>query len=355
MMARTGRAPLVIAAAAALILITASSAVGWRIVGGLQGQDQSNGDTQALSAVLGVARHADALALLGAVESNLGMTRDSVIAGRAAIAEHEAELDEQMSILAGGDYAARVENLAEQVGLLTSNVDLIEAGRPELLRAILAGEAKRVELRDAASRNLTLALTNSVDNQTYYMMTGRSEFRDTEADSLNNLEVLRFRHFNTLASATTNGYLVLQSASRMTDPTLVTSLEEAFDSERHRARLSMEFLSAEGGPEIDESVIPLAEQLFQTGPDPINYFDEIRARLSLAVAERELIALNQQILDRLGAEIDGLVEEIQRNAASEADQSDRAASTAGTILLGIAIVGLIATLAVVRHLATGAR
>lgn len=353
MMARTGRAPLIVAITVALVLVTASSAVAWWMVRDLHGQDQSNRDTQMLSAVLGMSRHADALALLGAVETNLGMTRDSVIAGRAAIAEHKAALDEQMSILAGGNYTARVNNLAEQVALLTSNVDRIEAGRPDLLRALLAAETNRVELIDTVSRKLTIALTNSVDNQFYYMMTGRSEFRETGEDIVDESELTRLRRLSTLGSAAGTGFLALQSANRMTDPTLVTTLEEVFDSTRQQAKRSIEYLSANGGPDIDESVVPLAERLFQIGPDPINYFDEIRARLSMAVAERELIAANQQILERLGAEIDGLVQEIQRNAASEADQSDQATSTAGAILLGIVIVGLIATLAAARHLASG--
>lgn len=350
MTARTGRGPLAIAAA--LILITASSAVGWWVVGDLRGQDQSSSDTEMLVAVLGVSRNADTLALLGAVESNLGMTRDSVIAGRAAVAEHKAHLDEQMAILAGGNYAAAVENLADQVALLTSNVDRIEAGRPDLLRALVAGETNRQELREAQT-DLTVSLSNSIDNQFYYMMTGRSEFRDTESDGMNQTELLRLRATDALMAATASGFVGLQAANRMTDPSLVTSIEETFDSARHRAIRNAEFLAADGGPDVDESIFLSMERLFQPGLDSVDYFDEIRARLSMAVVERELIALNQQILERIGAEIDGLVDQMRQNAASEADQSDQAASTAGAILVGIAIVGLIATLAAVRYLVSG--
>ena len=350
MTARVGSGPIKAVTILSLLIVLASVG-GWLATGDLAGGDESNADIQALAAVLEITRHSDALALIGAVETNGTMTRESVIASRRAIAEHKAQLTEQMAILEGGRFAARAETIKEQVGLLVSNVDRIEAGRPDLLRALLAGEVNRQELSAATTRGLVPALTASVDNQFYYMMTGRSEFRDAvAADPLDRTELLRYQHLNSLQRSVGIGHLSLAAAYRMLDPTLVTSVEEAFDSAAQRARRDIEFLSADGGPDMDDSVIPLAEGLFPTDAAQVNHFDEIRERLSMAVAERELIALNHQVRDRLEAEIDGLVEEIEQSAAGSADESEQAASTAQAVLIGIAIAGIIATLVGARHL-----
>jgi len=350
MTARLGSAPIR-AITVLSLLVTLASVGGWLATGDLRSGEGPNADIQALAAVLEVSRHSDALALIGSVETNGNMTRESVIASRAAIAEHKTQLNEQLAILEGGRFPARVERIINQVGLLVSNVDRIEAGRPDLLRGLLAGEINRQELSAATTRELVPALTASVDNQFYYMMTGRSEFRDrTTDDPLDQTEMLRYEHLTSLQRSVGIGHLSLAAAYRMLDPTLVTSVEEAFDSAAQRATRDIEFLSADGGPEMDESVIPLAEGLFQTGAPQVNRFDEIRARLSMAVNERELIALNHQVLDRLDVEIDGLVEEIRQSSAVTADESERATSTAQAVLIGIAIAGIVATLVGVRHL-----
>ena len=350
MTARAGSTPIKAITVLSLV-ITLAAVGGWLATGDTTGSDEPDAGIQAMAALLEVTRHSDALALIGSVETSGNMTRESVLASRAAIAEHKTRLTEQMAILEGQGFTARVERIGDQVGLLASNVDRIEAGRPDLLRALLAGEINRQGLSAATTRELVPALTASVDNQFYYMMTGRSEFRDTAAaDPLDEEELLRYRHLTSLERAVGVGHLSLAAAYRMLDPTLVTSVEEAFDSAAQRAKRDIEFLSTDGGPEIGESVIPLAEDLFQLGATGVNHFDEIRTRLLMAVVERELIALNQQLRDGLEAEIDGLVEEIKHSASISADESGQATSTAQAVLIGIAIAGIIATLVGIRHL-----
>ncbi|MDE0600789.1 MAG: hypothetical protein OXI56_03225 [bacterium] len=350
MTARVAAAPMKAIVALSLI-VTLASVGGWLATGDLTGADTPDADVQALAAVLEVSRHSNALALIGSVETNLNMTRESVIASRTAVAEHKTRLSEQMAILDGGRYAARMERIRDQVGLLVSNVDRIEAGRPDLLRALLAGTRNSQELNMLTVRELQPVLNTSVDNQFYYMMTGRSEFRDaTTGDPLTREEFLRYHHLTSLQRSVTVGHLVLAAAYRMPNPPLVTSVEGGFVSAAQRAERDIEYLSAHGGPEMDGSVIPLAERLFQMDAAGSTAFDEIRARLSRTVIEGELIAINHQVQVRLDAEIDGLVEEIKHSAAVSADESEQAASTAQAVLIGIAIVGIIATLVGVRHL-----
>lgn len=353
MTARVGTAPMKVIVALSLVVALASVG-GWLATGDLAGDDASDADIQALAAVLEVSRHSNALALIGSVETNLNMTRESVLASRAAVAEHKTGLSEQLAILDGGRYAARMERIKDQVGLLVSNVDRIEAGRPDLLRALLAGTLSGQELGLLMARELHPALTTSIDNQFYYMMTGRSEFRDAATgDPLSREELLRYHHLVTLQHSVTVGHLALAAAYRMPNPPLVTNVEGGFVSASQRAEKGIEFLSAHGGPEIDASVIPLTERLFQTDAAGSTAFDEIRARLSRAVIERDLIAINHQAQAGLDAEIDGLVEEIKHSAAVSADESGQAASTAQAVLIGIAIAGIIAVLVGVRHLRAG--
>jgi len=243
MTARVGSAPLKVIVALSLV-VTLASVGGWLATGDLTGDEAPDADVQALAAVLEVSRHSNALALIGSVETNLNMTRESVIASRTAVAEHKTRLSEQLAVLDGGRYAARMEKIREQVGLLVSNVDRIEAGRPDLLRSLLAGTRNSQELNMLTVRELQPALNTSVDNQFYYMMTGRSEFRDAATgDPMNREELLRYHHLASLQRSVTVGHLILAAAYRMPNPPLVTSVEggvrfrRSTRQERHRIPL----------------------------------------------------------------------------------------------------------------------
>ena len=336
--------PLVLAALGASGAIIALAIVGWLFIGNLDDRTQANNDVEVLDAGLAVARHASSLAATGAVESNVTMTRDSVIAARAAIAEDKADLSNQLALLEGKGYDVRVGFIREQVDLLTATIDQIENGRPDLLRAILAGEQNRQRLAQATSRELSPALITSLDNQLYFMLTGRSENRPrvaTGAEAFSHEEFVRFAHLNTLSLSVGIGHSSLVAASSMRDPTLVTTVEEAFDTSAQRAEESIAFLAEDGGYELDPRVVPLSRALFEAGTGDGNYFDALKIRLAMAVQERDLIAESDRILAGLQAEIDALVNDVQQTSTDRKADSDQTASTGRMVMLIVGIVGVV--------------
>jgi len=117
----------------------------------------------------------------------------------------------------------------------------------------------------------------------------------------------------------------LSAAFRVQDPTLIPTLEEAFDSAAQRAREALEYLSVDGGPELDPQVIPLATDLIDAGTGPGNEFDQLKTRLSMALVERRLISSSAGILATLETEITGLVEDVNRSIVSSAERTEQAA------------------------------
>ena len=64
----------------------------------------------------------------------------------------------------------------------------------------------------------------------------------------------------------------------------------------------------------------------------------------MAVRERELIAESRQIHAGLQAELDGLVDDVQRRSAAAKDDSSQVASTGRIVVLIIGIVGAVGAL-----------
>ncbi len=335
-------APLIIILSA-LIVVVAMTLAGWIVIGNLNNQTQDEDHFQTIEAVSSLARYSISLAATGAVESNVDMTRESVIALRNSIAGDKAALGQLLASLMGKGYDDRVSRIKEHIDLLISNVDKVEAGRPDLLRAMLAGEQNRQRINASATRQLIPAVAGSMDDQFYFMVTGRSDSSNgssTVASAFTQEEFTRYTHMSILMRSIGVAHSYLSIASRMNDPTLLTFVEEAFDSAAQRIERSIEYLSENGGPYLDPHVIPLSRQLMVAGAGQGNYFDALRTRLGMAIEEQELIASNAGILDNLQAEIDALVQDIQRDYDASKEDSMQAASTGRAIVLTTGIVGL---------------
>ncbi len=338
---------MIILAFVAVVAIVASTVAGWVIVGNLGDSGDNDTNTEVLAAGLAVGRHASALNSVSSVASNFTMTRESVLASRTSIANHKEELTRQLANLDGKGFDNNVARIRQQVDLLTSQVDRIEQARPNLLRAMLAGEQSRQRIVQSTSKQLIPSIVDSIDGQFYYMATGRSDVRadtDDPAVRLSDEEFLRYVRISNLLTAVSGGQYSLLIASRMLDPMLVTNLEEGFGTASQRAVKSLEFLAANGGPEMHPSVVPLTQQLIDAGAGQNNFFDALKSRLSMAVAEQDLIEANQQVLDQLNAEIDALVEEVMQESESSSDNVASSASTGRTTIVIIGVAGLVVIL-----------
>ena len=348
-------APLLIGALGALAIIIASAVVGWLVIDNLEAQNQSSGDAEILADIAAVNKLSGMLASAGAsVATNARMTPESIAEARTAIASNEAQLAERLLGLEGRGYDGRVERIGQQVDFLTANVSRIEDERPALLEAVLAGERSWQQLLFSTNRKLLPAISSSLDNQFYYVMTGRSDFRGAEpaaSSTLSEEEYLRYWHLATLMEWTFSAHRSLLAAnlSSQDDPTRLANNEESFDTAAQRMEHSIAYLAMKGGPDLHPEVIPLANRLLAAGAGENSALDDMRLRASMVARERQLIQANRQILAGLQGEVDGLVEEVKQSSAAAAGRYGQAVSNGRIIILVIAIVGIVGTLLVAGY------
>ena len=347
-------APLLIGALGALAIIIASAVAGWLVIDNLEAHNRSSGDAEILADIAAVNKLSGTLASAASVATNARMTPESTAAARAAIASNEAQLSERLLGLAGRGYDGRVERIRQQVALLTANVSRIEDERPALLAAILAGERSWQQLLFSTNWKLLPVISSSLDNQFYYVMTGKSDFRDAApaaSGTLSEEEYLRYWHLATLMEWTFSAHRSLLAAnlSSQDDPTRLANNEESFDTAAQRMEHSIAYLAENGGPDLDPEVIPLANRLLAAGAGENSALDAMRLRASMVARERQLIAANRQVLAGLQGEVDGLVAAVQQSSAAAAGRYGQAASNGRIIILVIAIVGIVGTLLVAGY------
>ena len=335
---------IVLSTVGALIAIVAVTVAGWLAIDGLV-DDDAEADTDALAAAVAITRHANDLMATGAVASNATMTRDSVLADRSEIARLKSALAEEVAIIEGSDYDATA--VAERVNALVSTVEGIDSGRPDLLRALLLGEQSFQELVVTNTRSLFPAINTSIDEQMYFMLTGESEARSadlTNTGARSDRELRRLWHLASIQRDTGIGHTVLSIASLLQNPTRVARTQESFETVAQRLAVSLDYLSANPGPEMDPQIIPLATSLREAGTGQGSLFEDLEARLELSVREQDLIATSEAHHVALLAELDAFAAEVQAGASAGSDNAADQASAGQTTLLVIAIVGAIAML-----------
>ena len=335
-----------------LAIVIASGVASWLVINNLEAESRGRGDVEVLVAAVELTRHSSALAATASVVSNARMTPESIAETSAAVAGSEAALADRLTALRGLGYDGRVEGIGQQVDLLTANASRIEDGRPALLEAILVGERNWQELSLSTNYELLPAIGSTLDNQFYYMMTGRSDFRDGNPsgfDHLSKEEFLRYWHLATLMESVSRGYQTLDFANRLTIPALTARVEETFDTAAQRMDRSIQYLAQNGGPELNPEVIPLANRLLDAGTGENSALDGMKLRTSMVARERKLIGANGQILAGLQGEVDSLVGEVGQRLKAASTSHGQAASNGRNIILVIAVIGIAGTLLVAGY------
>ncbi len=338
---------LAVSSLGALAIIIAAAVAGWLVIDNLEAESRGRGDVEVLAAAAEITRRSSALAATASAASNARMTPESMAGARAAIASDEAELAGLLADLEGRGHDGSVERIGQQVNLLTANAARIEDERPALVEAILAGERNWQDLSLSTNYELFPAIGSSLDNQFYYMMTGRSDFRDGSPpglDRLSNEEFLRYWQLATLMESVSRGYWTLDFANRLTVPALAARVEETFDTAAQRMERSIGYLAEKGGPDLNPEVIPLASRLLDAGAGKDSALEAMKLRTSMGARERRRIGANRQILAGLQGEVDGLVAEVRQSSAAAAGRYGQAASNGRIIILVIAAVGIAGTL-----------
>lgn len=293
-----------------------------RAVGELERMEANRDTAIALRAALAVSRHASA----AASHSSMPTTADTPIAAlpesRDTVAAHITGMRQGLDTLGEAGHGPAVEHIHSEVDRLESATERVHAARPDLARALQSAARERAQLRSFVDHQLEPAVVASLDNQLYYMLTGRSEFRDggpADLDPLSHVEFMRYWHLASVYESLFRTFSGLIIAIIMTESDLIGEGEERFVTASHRLEKSLDFLEEEGGPELDAQLIPLARQFIAFGNGESNVFDSLRHRLPLIASERELLEASRRICSGLQDDMDALLDGILREVASSTE------------------------------------
>ena len=282
--------------------------------------EDAGGDTaMALRAALAVQMHASAIASYSADPTTANTPLAGIPEIRDAVAAHRVGLRRRLDTLVDLGYGAAVAQMYPEIDRLDSITERIIDGRPELAAAMQSAAQQRAKLRSFVHYQLKPAVIASLDNQLYYMLTGRSEFRDGgpgDSDPLSHLEFVRYWHLASVNNSLFRTFSGLIIAIIMTESTLIGEGEERFITASHRLEKSIDFLEREGGPDLAPQLVSLARQFMSFGNGESDVFDSLRHRLPLIATENEMRETARQIGSGLQASVDALLDSILEDGIS---------------------------------------
>ena len=272
-----------------------------------------------MQAALELSQHATAATTRLSDETTAGTQISDLPLERESFNGHISDMRHGLDTLQNAGYHSEVARIRLAVDHIESIAERLFDGRPVLAKALQSAAQERAQLRSFVAYQLEPSVGVSLDNQLYYMLTGRSEFRDegsSESERLSHSEFLRFWHLALVNESIFRTFSGLIIAIIMTDSTLIGEGEERFITASHRLEKSIEYLEKAGGAEIDAQLVPLARQFIAFGNGESNVFDSLRHRLPLIAHERELIQLNHEVFAGLQLDLEALLDTILRDAAS---------------------------------------
>ena len=232
-----------------------------QIVGDFERTSADGSTARGLQAVMAASQHASAVASLLSGPTTADTSLAALPEIGDAVAAHISGMRQGLDTLEDAGHGTAVAHLYSEIDRLQSIAERILGGRTELASALQSAARERAQLRSFVDYQLEPAVVASLDNQLYYMLTGRSEFRDSNAvasDRLSHVEFMRYWHLSSVYSSLFRTFSGLIIAIIMTEPTLIGEGEERFTTASHRLEKSIDFLEAEGGSEVDPQLIPLA-------------------------------------------------------------------------------------------------
>ena len=321
-------------------------------VGSLAAVDGYSEIAALLNAALAVDRHVSSVVAASVTRTTPTTPLADLPAARDASAADLSGVRQQLDVLDGAGHGDAVVSMRTAVDGLQSDVEGIHDGRPGLVEALQSAAGQRAQLRAFFDYQLRPAVVSSLDNQLYYMLTGRSEFIEdgvSGSEPLSHEELLRYRHLTLIFNSLFRTFSGLIIAIIISEPTLIAEAEERFATAAHRLEASIAYLEQEGGSEVHPQLVPLARQFIAFGNGEANFFDSLRHRLPLIAQEAGLIGSSRQATFELQAGVDALLDEVLEDAAALDPDADEPA--ARVIVLVIGIVAAIATLLIAAEVA----
>lgn len=334
-------------------LQTEASTVLAQAIGSVAAVDGYSGIAELLNAALAVDQHVNSVVAGSVTRTTPTTPLADLPAARDAAATDLSGIRQQLDVLEGAGHGDAVLGMRTAVDDLQSDVEGIHDGRPGLVEALQSAGGQRAQLRAFFDYQLRPAVVSSLDNQLYYMLTGRSEFPlegpTDAADPLSREELLRYRHLTLVFNSLFRTFSGLIIAIIISEPTLIAEAEERFATAAHRLESSVAFLEREGGAQVHPQLVPLARQFIAFGNGDANFFDSLRHRLPLIAHEAALIESSRQASVVLHDEVDTLLDKVLQDAATL--DPDAGEPNARAIVLVIGILAIIATLLIAAEIA----
>ncbi len=192
----------------------------------------------------------------------------------------------------------------------------------------------------ALRAELEQVLIPAVDDELFYIITGRSElgaFIAPYALHFSEEEFGTYRHLTALQADTNIGLQQLSTVFSIFDPALVEAQAERFESSTASIDRNMAALN---NADLEEQLSPLYSRLKHLGLADDGVFVTLRSRLQLEEEQIELLALSRQESTILLAEVDELVEAAALSAQEATEASAQAITTGGSLLLAISVISV---------------
>ena len=187
---------------------------------------------------------------------------------------------------------------------------------------------------------LEQVLTQEVDDELFYMVTGRSElgaFIAPYAVHFSEEEFGTYRHLTALQAETNIALQRLASVFSIFDPALVEAQEERFESSIASIGRNMAALN---DPELEERLAPLYARLEELGLAEEGVFVTLRSKLELSEEQSGLLALSREQSTNLLVEVDELVGVAALSAVEATQASSQAITTGLSLLLAISVISV---------------
>ena len=192
----------------------------------------------------------------------------------------------------------------------------------------------------ALRAELEQVLIPAVDDELFYIITGRSElgaFIAPYALHFSEEEFGTYRHLTALQADTNIALQQLSTVFSIFDPALVEAQAERFESSTASIDRNMAALN---NADLEEQLSPLYGRLKFLGLADDGVFVTLRSRLQLEEEQIELLALSRQESTILLAEVDELVGEAALSAQEATEASAQAITTGGSLLLAISVISV---------------
>lgn len=323
----------------AVALTVAASLIGWfsfQRVDSAQAK-VNEGSVPELEAAFGVAEFSGALTAAAprlttaANEQEVEAVWEEIEAANTIIQSH-------LVTIAGADplHADRIRGYSD--GLQ----NYIETIRDNMRRAfeLNAQSDDLLEEMTQLRAELEQTLIPAVDDQLFFIFTGRSELDDFTAPYPIHFSEEQFGNYRYLSALQADTNIALQQLSSVFsifDQDLVEAQEERFESSMAGIKRS---LASMDNPELEASLTPLYTRLEQLGLGLDGVFVVLRSRLQLNQEQGVLLGLSRGQSASLVAEVDSLVTVSVLSAEEATLASEQAISTGGSLLIAISVISV---------------